>query len=446
MAKELTEEQNSIKKGEKRAIDILLAYYRKEAKNGKNYYIGTTQEKAEALDMLSCVCEFLTYFSDYRFDKKERFELDRNGNPVGVLENWRWRWTFDLSDETYDKMRKVFLDSMSEIAREIEEKGNSISLDELQDMKNVASQVMYFVYHYRELNPMVKNGEKGIGKELSAYLNTLRAEAKNIENNMDVTARFNSNRTSNSGNESSSQTNKEDVINDTTILNQKEEDNLSPRKKGELQCRRILLKWYRDFVDKNHHRFYVSQRANAQEFVAFSRVCGFLEKFDEYRFDDENEEDVKYNIDGNGEPMHPHKESKHVEWTYIDDKTLNKVKIYFIASINGMRKYISNHRPTSESERIGMVTVTNQVEYFINNYPALAKMVEKNTCGIRKDCYSALFKQQKECEKQQRDAEFKQWMNRKYITFNDESKKEILKSDFETDKCRPSRFEEREFV
>ena len=127
MAEELTEEQKALKKGEKEAIERLLAYYRKESKIVRNYYIGSTQEKAEALDMLSCISEFLVHFDKYRFENKERFELDENGKPIGIREGWRWRWRFDLSEEVYDKMRGVFLDSMDEITDYINEKGNSVS-------------------------------------------------------------------------------------------------------------------------------------------------------------------------------------------------------------------------------------------------------------------------------------------------------------------------------
>lgn len=472
MAEELTEEQKALKKGEKEAIERLLAYYRKEAKSGRNYYIGSTQEKAEALDMLSCISEFLVHFDKYRFENKERFELDENGKPIGIREGWRWRWRFDLSEEVYDKMRGVFLDSMDEITDYINEKGNSVSPFEIQGMQNVASQVMYFVYHYKDLDAMIKNGEFGIGKEQFDYLNRLRAEAEYIkkQNYVKEAARHyevgpdNSNRTSDSDNETIDQESKSDgESNNKTILKQEEQEEqekLSPRKKGEIEGRKILLGWYRSFVEKHRDRFHAKPATFAQEFGVFSRVCGLLEHFDEYRFDDENEENIKYNIDGRGEPMHPHKQSRLVEWSYIDNQVLAKVRPYFKSSISSYRSYI-NRQLISDSERKGMEIVANQVEYFFNNYPALAKSVPDNNCGLRDEIFNLLVKQQEKKEVELREAEFRRWLKKKYITFEVKSSKnishedessekklllEMLKKDFKIDESKHKGLREREFL
>lgn len=176
----LTEEQIAgQRRGEERAIEMLLNWYRRDATNKEFYHSQTNKYRnAERLEMISCICEFLDGFMTYRFDTNtERLTLQNNGLPY---KEYCHRWGFPIRDVQYRIMKTRFHKSIDEFKKVVDKRKSQMSSDEEYGMRNVASQVLQLVDNYRAYSLLIDNDStgKGLGEKLYVALNRYRRSAE----------------------------------------------------------------------------------------------------------------------------------------------------------------------------------------------------------------------------------------------------------------------------
>ena len=175
----LTEEQKAgQRRGEERAIGMLLDWYRRDAMNREFYHSPRNKYRnAERLEMISCICEFLEGFMTYRFDTNtERLTLQNNGLPYP---EYCHRWGFPICDVQYRIMKTRFHSSIDEFKKVVDKRKSQMSSDEEYGMRNVANQVLQLVDNYRSYSLLIDNDSngKGLGEKLYVALNRYRRSA-----------------------------------------------------------------------------------------------------------------------------------------------------------------------------------------------------------------------------------------------------------------------------